>query len=566
MNNLFRNIFLILIILNFIFNQNLILNPSNLFLYEIELQALKEKKVKDEIFISPFIEKKKGHISHINIIKNLGLKSKIVIEPVLALRLGNKNAFEIIPYHDGVFWYTPGVKFQSTIPIITNFKSVWIYSWMNFYKHSAIFENNIPASPDSFMTGYDFSEVGDLFEISPYYSTSFFTKSLEPDYAFDFDQSNGGVSILSNNFKVVFGKFKTNLGPFSRGNLSISNHAPAFNQVFLEYSLEKFKFIYIIGKLNSNIPKYSDYCINDSNESIFFSDHNLYENAWNFDLEDCSPSSLPTNELLSNISLNFNRFIAHHRIDLFPIKNLRIGLYEQVIFGGRDLSFDYLVPIVPFWSIQHELGDTDNIMMGFDLDYIFGNKMKESNRFYASFLVDEWAPYDTFNDNNRNWFAYQIGFSRNSNVLSKDFLFKIEYTKIDPEVYNHRFIINEPKHYGYNIGFWSGRNSEDLMAKFIFILNSSRFIEFGYEHTRFSNDDYWLSLEDQYNNNNVGFLSGEQDYYRKKTYFLFTTLLKYSIFFDIELSNLDVSLNYNNTNVVDNIYNLSLKFRYNIPY
>ena len=560
MNNLFRNILFNLIILNFIVSQDLIINPSNLFLYDIELQALKEKKVKDEIFISPFIEKKKGNITHINIIKNLGLKNKIVVEPVLGLRLGNKYGFEITPYHDGVFWYTPGIKFQSTIPVITNFKSIWIYSWMDFYKHAAIFNDLYDNISDDTTTNFN------LFKYSPYYSTSFFTKSLEPDNAFDFDQSNGGISILSNNFKVVFGKFKTNLGPFSRGNLSISNHAPSFNQLFLEYSLEKFKFIYIIGKLNSNIPKYSNYCINDSNENIVFNDNNLYENAWSFELEDCSPSSLPTNELLSDISLNFNRFIAHHRIDIFPIKNLRIGLYEQVIFGGRDLSFDYLVPIVPFWSIQHELGDTDNIMMGFDLDYIFGNKIKESNRIYASFLIDEWAPYDTFNDNNRNWFAYQIGFSRNSKVLSKDFLFKIEYTKIDPEVYNHRFIINEPKHYGYNIGFWSGRNSDDLMAKFIFILNSNRFIEFGYEHTRFFNDDYWESLEDQYNNNNVGFLSGEQSYYRKKTYFLFTTLLKYSIFFDVELSNLDVFLNYNNEMIHDNIYSLFLKFRYNISY
>ena len=127
MNNLFRNIFFSLIILNFIFSQDLILNPSNLFLYDIELQALKEKKVKDEIFISPFIEKNKGNVSHINIIKNLGLKNKIVIEPVLGLRLGNKYGFEITPYHDGVFWYTPGVKFQSTIPVITKFKSIWIY-------------------------------------------------------------------------------------------------------------------------------------------------------------------------------------------------------------------------------------------------------------------------------------------------------------------------------------------------------------------------------------------------------------------------------------------------------
>ena len=37
-------------------------------------------------------------------------------------------------------WITPGINFNSTIPIIKDFNSIWIYSWMNFYKHSAIFQ------------------------------------------------------------------------------------------------------------------------------------------------------------------------------------------------------------------------------------------------------------------------------------------------------------------------------------------------------------------------------------------------------------------------------------------
>ena len=62
---------------------------------------------------------------------------------------------------------------------------------------------------------------------------------------------------------------------------------------------------------------------------------------------------------------------------------------------------------MPFWSAHLSLGDTDNIQMGFDIEYLYKN-----NRFYGAFLMDEWSPFDTFNSDHHNWFGAQIGMSR----------------------------------------------------------------------------------------------------------------------------------------------------------
>ena len=102
---------------------------------------------------------------------------------------------------------------HSSVPLISDINSVWLYSWTEFYKHSAVFDESI-------------NNPAILFEHSPNYSTGFYTGSVEPNNGIDFDQSQAGISLLSNNFEFVFGKFKTSFGPFSRGNLSLSNNAP----------------------------------------------------------------------------------------------------------------------------------------------------------------------------------------------------------------------------------------------------------------------------------------------------------------------------------------------------
>ena len=68
---------------------------------------------------------------------------------------------------------------------------------------------------------------------------------------------------------------------------------------------------------------------------------------------------------------NVERYVALHRLDFKLKNNFRIGFYEKIIFGARSIPFEYLNPVVPYWSIQHSLGDLDNLIMGFDFTYLF---------------------------------------------------------------------------------------------------------------------------------------------------------------------------------------------------
>ena len=192
----FRLIFILFSLTAFMHSQKLIVEYSDLFIIKKEIEALKSKTVKEELYINPFIEKSKNKVEHLNILKKLNLKNKFVVEPVISIRLSHLG-FEMLDYPTNAFWMSPGVKIHSTLPLMANFKSIWFYAWANFYKHSAIYDDS-----------NDFT--GNLFENSPDYSTSFFTQSIEPDNSLDFDQSNAGVALLSNNFELVFGKFKSN--------------------------------------------------------------------------------------------------------------------------------------------------------------------------------------------------------------------------------------------------------------------------------------------------------------------------------------------------------------------
>ena len=200
-----------------------------------------------------------------------------------------------------------------------------------------------------------------------------------------------------------------------------------------------------------------------------------------------------------------------------------------------------MIPVMPFWSSQHEGGDLDNLFMGFDFDVIFNINSNKRHRVYGSLLIDEWAPFSTFSKDERNWFAYQLGYSRVDNLFSKQLLSKIEYTKIDPRVYNHRFIINEPNHYGYNLGFWSGNHSDNIVLVLAVLLKNDYYIKLSYDFTRFANESNSTELlYNQYHDINIDFLGNNYNY-RGKTSLLYSVLLKKQIFLDIDLSSFNTS-------------------------
>ena len=55
-----------------------------------------------------------------------------------------------------------------------------------------------------------------------------------------------------------------------------------------------------------------------------------------------------------------SRNIAAHRIIWDVSDKLTINAMESVIYAIRGLDLHYMVPFIPFWSMQHYLGDTGN--------------------------------------------------------------------------------------------------------------------------------------------------------------------------------------------------------------
>ena len=531
-------------------SQSLItIENKNTILLE-EYNSISNSKVSENLFYAPYVEKKNNKKNIFNLLKNLNYKNYFVCEPVLAIR-NSTDGFNMYSNstlsHSSVTWVTPGIKISSTIPLLTTYSNLWIYSWSHFYKHSAYGFND---------QGTYIDNIFPLFNYNSDYSVNYYQMSQKPSNGIDFDEGQGGMSLLSPNVQLIFGKFQTSIGPFYKGNLSVSKNSPSFPQFILKANYKKkIYFSYLLGSLKSNIStSYGDYSIDVSD---------LYIDEWLLN-EDENHIYTWYNDYISSInnvsnSNNvFQRYIINHRLDFIFKDNIRLGIYEQIIFGAKSPPLSYLIPLNPLWSSQHSGNDLDNLQIGIDWDYYL-----KGYRIYGAMMIDEWAPFDTFSDNERNWFAYQIGFSRILNISDKRALMKIEYALIDPRAYTHRFIINQPKHNGYNLGYWSENNSDDIYSNLTVFINDNSMIKFEYQYTRFGDRTNRITiLEKQYINEEIIFLGDDYNFIKSLS-FEYCMKLDNAINLDFKFSNYITDLfEDERTNFTD----LTISVRYNIEY
>ncbi len=475
-----------------------------------EINSILNGKLTDDLFLQPVRVKSKGP-AFFNLLGNLS--NSIRVEPVFALRYSTAG-FELSPdsVPSGVLWLTPGVKVSGTFPIFAPYINLWVYAWGRFNKHTAMST-----------AGKSISSADRLFPYNPDLSADFHTRTQWPDNGVDFDEGQGGIALMSGNFELAFGKFKSSAGPSPYSNLGISANMPAFAQIRLHYIIShRIHFTSIMGSLYSNIPDLGLY-------------GNLYEDSLN------SKDKYPV----------YSRYIAQHRLDLQLRENIRFGFYEQVIFGGSGSILEYVNPIFPYWSAQHSLGDIDNIQMGFDWSWIISK-----SRFYGAFFMDEWSPYKTFSSEyNHNWFALQLGLSHLFEIEQHYLYLNLEYSWCDPRTYIHRFAINNPQHYNYNIGFWAGGNSDDFRFQLQTVIAESNTLRISLEKTRWSQQD----ISAIYDQNFHDFLS-DPIYRRSVVKFELERQVRYHFYLNLSLAEYWTRQLYNQDEFTD----LMLSIRYNI--
>lgn len=237
--------------------------------------------------------------------------------------------------------------------------------------------------------------------------------------------SNGSLSVGQENLTWGYGL---------NGNMALSGRAPSFPFVKFDFKpWEWLHFNYFHGWLQSNII--------DSNRSY----------------------NTGTGVIGNRRDIYRSKFIAHHSITLTPFNGLDISLGESMIYSDQ-LHLAYLIPI-NFFKIYDQHNSRYNIRAG-DNSQFFGlissrNHLKKTH-LYAQLFIDEVRASKILNKNERrNQWAYTFGINRTDffiNYLTAG----IEYSRINPFVYNNLIPTQTYESHSYSLGDWMGNNADRM--------------------------------------------------------------------------------------------------------
>ncbi|GAG91498.1 unnamed protein product, partial [marine sediment metagenome] len=118
----------------------------------------------------------------------------------------------------------------------------------------------------------------------------------------------------------------------------------------------------------------------------------------------------------------------------------------------------YLNPVMFLTGGEHTNGDHDNATMGMD----FRLFVRRGLSIYGELLIDDITTTKLGTDWYGNKLAYQLGIFHVEPFGLRDVDSRVEYSRVDPWVYTHRFPINTYTHYGDVLGYQSGPNSDEL--------------------------------------------------------------------------------------------------------
>lgn len=243
------------------------------------------------------------------------------------------------------------------------------------------------------------------------------------------------------NYDIGFGtisieKMHNAWGEANRGTIILSNKAPSFPQLKYRAHLgRRADFVYIHGWLYSGLI--------DSNRSF---------------------SVAGISDILGLRPINRQKYIAAHMLEFTPWNGVDIAIGESEIYGSRNPELLYLIPFMFFKAGEHWMNDTDNSQMfaNFDINLI------EKFSFYSSLFVDEFSVADfTRTDRQRNQIAFTFG-SRMYDIVVHDTKIVLEYTRLNPWVYSHKYTDATYQSHSLDLGHWVGQNGDIFFSQIMY--------------------------------------------------------------------------------------------------
>jgi hypothetical protein len=237
----------------------------------------------------------------------------------------------------------------------------------------------------------------------------------------EFDETHAHLTYQNGPFLISWGRGENVWGRGKSGTLALSDYSPPYDQLRFEVSFWRLRFNYLLGEIKQ------------------------YPQILKIRYE---------NPVSSNQFVASQKYIAAHRVEIDFLKNLSVGLYEVVIFGDR-FEFSYANPVNFLRGAEHYNRDHDNAALGADFRFI-----RSGVSVYGDFFIDDIMTKKIGTDWYGNKFGMQFGLYSVEPFGLDGFDTRVEYTRIDPWVYTHKYPINTYTHYGDGLGYFSGPNSD----------------------------------------------------------------------------------------------------------
>jgi len=245
--------------------------------------------------------------------------------------------------------------------------------------------------------------------------------SSQGHYAY-YDWSHAHMTLRFSRLEIQLGRQPISWGPGIRGNLVLSDYAPAYDYLQIRAQVRRIKFVHLHGFLLSDVKT-----------------------------ERQTPEGFTRIEYAS-------KYIAAHRLELGLVPWASLGISEVVIYGERGVDLAYFNPLVFFWSAQHGSHDRDNEILGADLRV----RPIQGLSLYGALFIDELYLKKLFAQDARNKVAFQGGVYLVDPPGLENTDFRLEYARVQPCVYTHKFPVNTYLHDGVALGHWLEENGDDL--------------------------------------------------------------------------------------------------------
>jgi hypothetical protein len=251
------------------------------------------------------------------------------------------------------------------------------------------------------------------------------------DNKINYTDIRANINYSSKKGNISFGKDNIVWGYGENSNIVLSNKAPSYPYIRLDYKpLKWLNLNYTHAWLNSNIA--------DSSLSYFSN----------------------TGRIDNDFRLVFvQKYLATHSIELIAMKGLNIAIGESIVYSDK-MDPGFLIPINLFKFYDNNRSNY-LIEAGSNGQYFLSassrNQIKNTH-LYSTLFIDEIKVSSIFNKTeSRNQLGYNLGGSI-TDIIIPYLSLGAEYTRVNPFVYSNLISAQTYTSYNYSLGDWMRNN------------------------------------------------------------------------------------------------------------